>query len=213
MRMNSGRGHDLHQNALTQKNFDVAFLWHSLRHIPVQRPGQRCSCHVVNGKLVVIVVDRVCQVHQQQQQISLKEKEVRHLVKQAKKHTKQWTSTADTVAGTLKEYGDIQNYLEVLDAETAGLLADLEHLAKLRHSRRHRQQQQQNQQQPSQHSQPPAQQSATRGPETVAEAREGPAQEVVSPSAASWTSLNPESEGSGEGLPVSSAAQFNEDGG
>ncbi|KAK9832132.1 hypothetical protein WJX74_000238 [Apatococcus lobatus] len=85
----------------------------------------------------------VQQVHQQQQQISLKEKEVRHLVKQAQRHTKQWTSTADAVAGTLKEYGDIQNYLEVLDAETAGLLADLEQLAALRRARKHRQQQQQ----------------------------------------------------------------------
>lgn len=163
----------------------------------------------------MVFADWLCQVHQQQQQISLKEKEVRHLVKQAKKHTKQWTSTADTVAGTLKEYGDIQNYLEVLDAETAGLLADLEHLADLRRSRKLRQQQQQQQQQQSsQHIQLPARQSSGQAAETDnQEARDGPAQEVVSPSAASWTSQRPESEGSGEGLPVSSAAHFSEDGG
>ena len=149
-------------------------------------------------------------MHQQQQQISLKEKEVRHLVKQAKKHTKQWTATADTVAGTLKEYGDIQNYLEVLDAETAGLLADLERLAELRKARRNLQQQQQ--QQPSPFTTPSAQPPARELAE--AEARQDPAQEAVSPSAASWTSLHPESEGSGEGLPVSSGAHFiSEDGG
>ncbi len=170
------------------------------------------SCKTMDQEVTYLL-----QVHQQQQQISQKEKEVRSLVKQAKKHTKQWTSTAETVAGTLKEYGDIQNYLEVLDTETAGLLADLQHLAELRRSRKVKEEQRQSasKQQPELQLEDLADQSQhteQQQPQRSSAEVQQDIQEAISPSAASFTSIQAESEGSGEGLPVSSSAYYSGDG-